>query len=247
MMRYVLVNGLSMLNALCGLAAMAALIIGEGPERLRWSALLLLAGMVPDVLDGIAARALDAASRIGAQLDVNADTVTFNVATAALILSAPWALGVPAGHPATLGAALAASAYLCAGLWRSARLVTLEDPPTARRHFWGMTTNLASFTVGATVFLGEALGLEAAQRVWALSAVALVVSPAMVSRVLYPDVIGQLLKGQLPRWPVLVLLAAVPLTGPEIPWAACVFGCALWPPLLQLMGRQPAPARRSEG
>ena len=70
-----LVNGLTMLNALFGFAAMGVLVLGQGymsgPDRVFVAALLILCGYVPDILDGLVARALNASSEVGAQLDAS--------------------------------------------------------------------------------------------------------------------------------------------------------------------------------
>lgn len=241
-MKAALVNGLTLLNALCGLGAVGVLLLGSGPDRAWWAALLLAGAMIPDILDGLAARALGVSSKVGALLDINADTVTFNVSTAILVLAVPgvlvdelWTRAPGLG----IAGAIAAGGYLGAGLWRSSRMAVLGDPPTEARHFWGMTTNLASLCVGAAVLLGPTLPLDQVLQAALVVVVALLVAPLMVSRILYADVPAHLMQRRLSPWPPVLLAISALLLPPAWPWAVWILGNAVVPLALHALGRRP--------
>ena len=83
-------NTLTLCNSWCGFAAILwTLTVYERDQNvyevLSISALIILGAMIFDVLDGFAARMLDAQSMHGLQMDSLADMVTFGVAPAALM------------------------------------------------------------------------------------------------------------------------------------------------------------------
>jgi CDP-diacylglycerol---serine O-phosphatidyltransferase len=76
-------NTLTLLNLLCGSIAVLLALRGYIEE----GAILILAGFVFDLSDGMAARLLRAQSPIGKELDSLADLVSFGLAPAALLFS----------------------------------------------------------------------------------------------------------------------------------------------------------------
>ena len=68
-------NFLTLLNLACGTTAIVLTMEGQW----RWGVYLLLAAAFFDLLDGLAARVLDAGSETGKQLDSLADVVSFGV------------------------------------------------------------------------------------------------------------------------------------------------------------------------
>ena len=80
-------NLLSLLNGLFG--GVAIWLISGGVAHLETATTVLLLGSIPcDMLDGFAARKLDAKSAIGADLDSLADIVSFGVAPALMTVAA---------------------------------------------------------------------------------------------------------------------------------------------------------------
>ena len=238
MIRALIVNAVTLLNALLGLAAMVALVLGprlglEPIATLELAAILITVAIVPDVADGMLARRLGASSEFGAQLDVNADTTTFNLATALLIAVTP---SYAAPSPTALGLGfVAALVYAGCGLARSARLLVSAPPKVARgRYFHGATTNLAALATCALV-----LWLPRVPADWigplslAVCAQALVLGPLMVSRVLFADVAGHLVRGLYPRWPILILVALAPAWGLLASWTAFVYAYGFVAPLVE--------------
>ena len=83
-------NTLTLCNSWCGFAAILwTLTVYESQsdtyDRLAVSALIILGAMIFDVLDGFAARMLNATSMHGLQMDSLSDMVTFGVAPAVLM------------------------------------------------------------------------------------------------------------------------------------------------------------------
>ena len=82
-------NTLTIFNSICGfIAIIYTLRAYEHPEDMNVfciSAIMIFSAMVFDALDGLAARALDATSEKGIQMDSLSDMVTFGVAPAVLV------------------------------------------------------------------------------------------------------------------------------------------------------------------
>ena len=93
-------NTLTLCNSWCGFASILwSLSVYESStdiyDVVLISSLIILGAMVFDVLDGFAARMLNATSMIGLQMDSLADMVTFGVAPAVLmVVSTHWLQGV---------------------------------------------------------------------------------------------------------------------------------------------------------
>ncbi len=129
-------------NAMCGLAAIVA-VTGLGPfaaaepaDRYRVAALLVIAGTVLDMVDGMAARRWGG-TPLGPLLDGLADGVTFGVAPVVAVLA------VPRTATSAEWATLAAGG----GVYAIAALVRLADyaaTRSAERGFRGLPTTSAS-------------------------------------------------------------------------------------------------------
>ena len=130
-------------NAMCGLAAIVA-VTGLGPfaaaepaDRYRVAALLIIAGTVLDMVDGMAARRWGG-TPLGPLLDGLADGVTFGVAPVVAVLAVP-STATSAAEWATLAAG--------GGVYAIAALVRLADYAATRsseRGFRGLPTTSAS-------------------------------------------------------------------------------------------------------
>ncbi len=231
---YLFVNGLTLLNAVVGFSAMIVLTLGprigwSGPSTLYIAALLISWALLPDILDGAAARKLGVTSEIGAQLDINADTTTFNLATALLIALTPiYSINAnPLETPGRLALGVGcALVYLSAGLVRSAKF-TVTEPPTAPvgRYFYGMTTNGAALATAALVMVAYRLPEPEMTDILLLAVPlqALLLGPLMVSRLCIPDVVQHLAKGIAPRWPLLLLIGVSPFLGTAASWCGVVY------------------------
>lgn len=132
-------NTITMINLLSGFAA----IIYASQGYIGFAAFLILAGMVFDFADGMAARLLHAYSDLGKELDSLADVVTFGVAPGVIVF---YLLG-ETGFPVL-------SSILVAGLIPVAsalRLAKFNNDTTQSTSFKGMATPASAFTIVSLV------------------------------------------------------------------------------------------------
>lgn len=158
----------------CGLTVVltgGALDEGGVPVR---SAILILAAVIFDLLDGAAARTLHAQSAFGRELDSLSDLVCFGVAPATLLH------GALAPAHATMGA-ITGGAFAVAAAIRLARFnVWSQRPDAALGVSLGLTVPMAACTLIAVMLLGPG---AAPPRV--LGTVAPVLALLMVSTIPY--------------------------------------------------------------
>jgi len=135
-------DGLTLGNAMCGLAAIVA-VTGLGPfaaavpaDRYRVAALLVIAGTVLDMVDGMAARRWGG-TPLGPPLDGLADGVTFGVAPVVAVLAVPGT--ATSAEWATLAAG--GGVYVIAAL---VRLADYAATRSSKRGFRGLPTTSAS-------------------------------------------------------------------------------------------------------
>jgi CDP-diacylglycerol--serine O-phosphatidyltransferase len=199
-------------NAACGFGSITfATKVGpgvtEGNEMLV-AALLLLAAMVFDMLDGHAARWANMTSNFGAQLDSLCDVISFGVAPAFLMLKFP--LVHHLYHPRLLW--VIALLYVLCAVLRLARFNVETGEEDSHDTFSGLPSPAAAGTVAAVVIalpgldrLVDPAASQTSQAVggWLLEAVALGmpivtlgVACLMVSRIRYPHVFNQLFRGR---------------------------------------------------
>jgi CDP-diacylglycerol--serine O-phosphatidyltransferase len=205
-------------NGVCGFAAIAyASKIGpnsppgEMDHYYLLSACLILAAMVFDVLDGYAARLSKSASDFGGHLDSLCDAISFGAAPAFLLLR----LGLDWQRPLVRQAvAMIAALYMVCAVLRLARFNMENSPdPASHKRFKGLPSpaaagcvvSLAVLRAAPSVGGGSGLTPETMQwlvRVWAPLGT-LVAALLMVSRVSYPHITKQILRGRR-RFSVLV-------------------------------------------
>jgi CDP-diacylglycerol---serine O-phosphatidyltransferase len=82
--KYVFPNALTILNLLLGSVAIVVVFRGQNEYNAAW--LIFLAAFF-DMLDGMVARALDARSEFGVQLDSLADVVSFGIAPSIILFN----------------------------------------------------------------------------------------------------------------------------------------------------------------
>jgi CDP-diacylglycerol--serine O-phosphatidyltransferase len=201
-------------NGVCGFAAIAyaarinSHVIDQGDNwYFALSSWLILAAMVFDALDGYAARLSKTASEFGGQLDSLCDAISFGVAPGFLLLrlGQPWA---GADTPVIVPKAIAviAALYVACAVLRLARFNVENSPdPASHKRFKGLPSPAAAGCVASLALLraellGASVGLNDAAihsfvSVWAPLGT-LVVALLMVSRLPYPHLTKQLLRGR---------------------------------------------------
>lgn len=132
-------NTLTLLNLVCGFAATVYALKGYN----EYASFCIIAGMVLDFSDGLAARLLKAYSDIGKDLDSLADVVTFGVAPGAIVLNLLTAGGMHATPAFVFAALLPVASAL--------RLAKFNNDETQSTSFRGMATPASAFTVISVV------------------------------------------------------------------------------------------------
>ena len=199
-------------NATCGFGAITfATKVGPGVTEgndLLIAAMLILAAMAFDMLDGHAARLAKMTSDFGAQLDSLCDVISFGVAPAFIMLKLPQVHHLY--HPRLLWV-IAVLYVLCAVL-RLARFNVETGDEDFHDSFSGLPSPAAAGTVAAVVVgipgleqLTQPSASPMAQTIggWLTSATAvgmplltLALACLMVSRIRYPHVVNQLFSGR---------------------------------------------------
>jgi CDP-diacylglycerol--serine O-phosphatidyltransferase len=192
-------------NAACGFAAIACaskIGLDDSWDYFALSGWLIMGAMLFDALDGYVARLSRTASRFGAELDSLCDGISFGAAPAFLLLR----MG-PGWEPnALLHQLLAgvATLYLICALLRLARFnVESVSDPAAHKRFRGLPSPGAAGCIASLALLRGGFGakfidgglLPQLIQAWAMLG-ALLVALLMVSRVPYPHVTKQILRGR---------------------------------------------------
>jgi CDP-diacylglycerol--serine O-phosphatidyltransferase len=206
-------------NGVCGFAALlcASRIPANGPAGIdpnfAAAGWLIIAAMLFDGLDGYVARRTRTASQFGGELDSLCDAISFGVAPAFLLLrlGPAWDPQRPIFHQALTGIAVL---YMVCAILRLARFNVENTPdPASHKRFRGLPSPGAAGCIASLAVLrGELPGKLAlhwgdldpevvrltVQRwveIWAPLG-ALAVALLMVSRVPYPHVTKQVLRGR---------------------------------------------------
>jgi len=201
----------SLITVLNGVFGFIAIVFAsQGAEKglagLSYFALagyMVLLAMIADMLDGRLARMSQSTSSFGGQLDSLCDMVSFGVAPAFLMLNA---IQVHLELTTPLGGGLfhrfiwlAALAYISCAAIRLARFnVENEESEAAHMNFAGLPTpGAAGAIVSLVIFHQEVMPtLDAA--VFLLPVLTLGTAVLMVTRIPYPHVLNQYLRGRQP-------------------------------------------------
>ncbi len=191
-----------------------------GTSYFAMSGYMILLAMIADMLDGRLARISQNTSSFGGQLDSLCDIVSFGVAPAFLMLKMlEYKLTNFAGLNPTLETFLyrfiwlAAAAYLSCAAIRLARFnVENEEDESAHMSFIGLPTPAAAGVIVSLIILHQETLPELNMIIYALPFLAVGVAVLMISRIRYPHILNQYLKGKKPfahLIRVLLLLAFV--------------------------------------
>jgi len=202
---------ITILNGICGFAAIvfagkgAKLGIGQF-SYFAMSGYMILLAMIADMLDGRLARMHQSTSSFGGQLDSLCDIISFGVAPAFLMLKVlEYKLAAFAGlYPATETFLerfiwVAAAGYISCTAIRLARFnVENEEDESAHMSFVGLPAPAAAGVIVSLVILHQETLPSLNVIIYALPFSALGVAVLMVSRIRYPHIINQYLKGKKP-------------------------------------------------
>jgi CDP-diacylglycerol--serine O-phosphatidyltransferase len=222
----VLPSLITLMNGLFGFMAVGYASRGFGMEGLIFNrpglTFFALAGymvffaMVADMLDGRVARWSNTTSSFGGQLDSLCDAISFGVAPAFLMVKVVEVRLrlLHAENPVLAGfigktVFFAAAVYVCCAVVRLARFnVENQDDESAHMSFSGLPSPAAAGTIVSLVIFQQDLLPKIADRteaifrisetviVWGLPVVAFLAGLLMVSRVRYPHVLNQYLRGK---------------------------------------------------
>jgi len=163
------------------------------------SGYMILAAMVADMIDGRLARKVKSTSSFGGQLDSLCDVISFGVAPAFLMVKVLESVGAADETFLQRSIWLAAVAYMSCAIIRLARFnVENEEDESAHMSFMGLPTPAAAGVVVSLVILHQEELPTVNVIVYALPFLALGMAALMVSRVRYPHVLNQYLRGKKP-------------------------------------------------
>jgi len=182
------------------------------------SGYMILLAMIADVLDGRLARMSKSTSSFGGQLDSLCDIISFGVAPAFLMLKVfEYKLGSFAGQSTAFVSFaerfvwLAAASYISCAAIRLARFnVENEEDESSHMSFMGLPTPAAAGVVVSLVIFHQETLLELSAGssqlyivcedivMYGLPIIVLGVGVLMVSRIRYPHILNQYIKGKKP-------------------------------------------------
>ncbi len=222
---------ITILNGVCGFAAIVFTSKGAmSTEEFSYHKLqlpyfamagyMILLAMIADMLDGRLARMSQSTSSFGGQLDSLCDIISFGVAPAFLMLKIlehrfATSVGLNSAVEDFLQRFiwLAAAAYISCTAIRLARFnVENEEDESVHMSFMGLPSPAAAGVIVSLVIFQQQKVPNLNAIIYALPFFTLGVAVLMVSRIRYPHILNQYLKGKKPfahLIRVLVLLAFV--------------------------------------
>jgi CDP-diacylglycerol--serine O-phosphatidyltransferase len=166
------------------------------------SGYMILVAMIADMLDGRLARRVNGTSSFGGQLDSLCDIISFGVAPAYLMLNVleyeVESIGLGDERFLQRFIWLTAAAYISCAAIRLARFnVENEEDESAHMSFMGLPTPAAAGVIVSLIIFHQET-LQTFAIICALPFLALGLSTLMVSRVRYPHILNQYLRGKKP-------------------------------------------------
>jgi CDP-diacylglycerol--serine O-phosphatidyltransferase len=205
---------ITILNGVCGFIAIILASEGEGISigplsGFAMAGYMILLAMIADMLDGRLARMSQSTSSFGGQLDSLCDIISFGVAPAFLMLKVLEhkleSAGFAGENLLERFVWLAAAAYISCAAIRLARFnVENEEDESAHMSFTGLPTPAAAGVIVSLIIFHQEVrhdyfaGPEADAIIYALPIVALGIAALMVSRIRYPHILNQYIRGKKP-------------------------------------------------
>jgi len=204
----VLPSLVTILNGVCGFIAI--IFAGKGVTHgmgdfsyFAMAGYMILLAMIADMLDGRLARMSQSTSSFGGQLDSLCDIISFGVAPAFLMLKVMElkleSVGFAGDDIFGRFAWFTAAAYISCAAIRLARFnVENEEDESAHMSFMGLPTPAAAGVMVSLVILHQESLPKVDAIIYMLPFVALGVASLMVSRIRYPHILNQYIKGKKP-------------------------------------------------
>ena len=211
---------ITILNGICGFTAIVFASKGVSAAALRqeevgsigqfsyfaMSGYMVLLAMIADMLDGRVARRVKSTSSFGGQLDSLCDIISFGVAPAFLMIKV---LEYKLTYLTNINPAienflyrfiwLAAAAYISCAAIRLARFnVENEEDESAHMSFIGLPTPAAAGVIVSLIIFHQETLPNLNIIIYSLPFLALGVSVLMVSRIRYPHILNQYIRGKRP-------------------------------------------------
>jgi CDP-diacylglycerol--serine O-phosphatidyltransferase len=226
---------ITLLNGMCGFAA----IVFANKGAFALSGYMLMLAMIADMLDGRVARMSKSTSSFGGQLDSLCDMLSFGVAPAILmfnILEHKLQLVELAFLERFIW--LAAAIYISCAAIRLARFnVENEEDESAHMSFIGLPTPAAAGVIASLVLFHQETLPEFITKsfqgyiiienaiIYTLPFLALGTAVLMVSRIRYPHIVNQYIKGKKPFAHLIRLLLLIGLVIWSVQTALAVIFC----------------------
>ncbi len=239
---------ITLINGICGFAAIG--LGAHGSDKFALAGYMIFFAMIADMLDGRIARMSQTTSSFGGQLDSLCDMLSFGAAPAALTFRV-----LMQNFPHLFGEGtfffsdffhrfiwLAGAVYLCCALVRLARFnVENVEDESAHLVFYGLPSPAAAGVLAGMIVLIEHMKKDPATQtalflfllktlLYALPFVAIGTGALMVSRIEYPHLANQYLRGKKPIihlvW-IAVIVALIWQTGIQMALVVCFGGYAL--------------------
>ena len=206
---------ITILNGVCGFASVV--LASKGAFAI--AGYMILLAMIADILDGRLARMSKSTSSVGGPLDSLCDIISFGAAPAFLMLKVlEYKLGLAEFNAAFANLLerfvwLAAAAYISCAAIRLARFnVENEEDESVHMSFIGLPTPAAAGAIVSLIIFYQETLLQLPQAtqntqafraceyavIYGLAFLALSVAALMVSRIRYPHILNQYIKGKKP-------------------------------------------------
>jgi len=202
-----------------------------GMEDLYWGALFIFLAAAMDLLDGLAARVLDAESAMGEVLDSLADVVSFGVAPGMILYQMLW-YGYVSHSDAfeqPSWALLPAFILACAGAWRLARFNTFKGE-LPKHYFLGLPIPAAGLFVAglplSLLFDYNTVGIYLSN-IWVLYGIIFLLSYLMVSNIKFRKW-NSGIKSLSSGWPIYVTMLAFIVALIFIPYSAVLVAMVVY-------------------
>ncbi len=207
---------ITLINGICGFAAIG--LAARGSEKFALAGYMIFFAMIADMLDGRVARMSHTTSSFGGQLDSLCDMLSFGAAPAVLTFQV-----LMQNFPDLFGEGtfffsdffrrflwLAGGTYLCCATVRLARFnVENEEDETAHQVFFGLPTPAAAGVLAGLIVLIEHMKADPTTQtpifvltlktmLYCLPVITIGLGTLMVSRLPYPHLVNQYLRGRKP-------------------------------------------------